>query len=316
MKHLFTSILIFFSFFSSSQSREEMFDHAFKPANTSNGYYYAVTEKRDSIWKRQAWNIFTKKMYMEGWYKDDSCKIGHGPFKWYHSNGYLYSTGEYVNGYKDGIWLEYNESGQLKDSTNFIAGRRKGIGLSWHDNGYPADSTNFDGNGNGVQVKWHDDGSVSAAGYWMEDTLNRGKWKYYHRNGTLMATEDYDAAGKLIVCNCYDEKGIALDTSFCREKEAVVDLQQWRRFLERGLQPLVEQKAVQGITGHFTVLLRFIVNQDGSLSEIKPLTNYGHGIEEGVIKIFKNAPIWTPASIHGKKVKSYHTQPVTFMIVN
>jgi hypothetical protein len=129
-----------------------------------------------------------------------------------------------------------------------------------------------------------------------------------------MAIEKYDSNGKLIICNCFDEKSMPLDTSLCREKEATVDARVWKRFLEKSLKSLVEQKAREGLKGNFTVVVRFIVDKDGSVKDIVPLTNYGYGIEEAVITAFNKAPAWTPGRMFGKNVKSYHTQPVTFVI--
>jgi antitoxin component YwqK of YwqJK toxin-antitoxin module len=277
MKHLLTLLILFSTLFSFAQRREEVFDFQFKPTK-AGGYYYVVTEKTDSGWKRQAWYLAQKTLYMSGLYKDENGKIGHGMFEWYHPNGYLQTKVKYVDGYRDGIFMRFNEQGMLTDSVNYIKGRKQGAGLRFYDNGYLADSTHFDGAGNGTQVSWHDDGSLASAGYWMQDTLKKGRWKYYHNNGQLMATEDYDAAGKLLVCNCYDEKGTALDTALCREKEAMVDAPTWRRFLERNLMTLVEKKAQQGITGNFTVVVRFLVNEEGTVLETTALTNYGYGI--------------------------------------
>lgn len=313
MKHQPTLLLLLLSSLAFSQSREEIMDYSLKPVKTG-GYYYVKTEKTDSGFHRLAWYLSQRSLYMEGWYKDENCQTEQGTFKWYYTNGYLKETGNYANGKKEGVWMRFDEQGQLSDSLNYSSGFRKGIGYSWNKNGYLSDSTNFDGAGNGVEVRWFDDGTLSAAGYWKQDTLKSGRWKYYHRNGQVMATEDYDGGGKLTRCNCYDEKGVELDTALCREKEAVVNAQQWRRFLERSLQSLVEQKAKEGISGNFTVAVRFIVNQDGHVSDVKALTNYGHGIEEGVVAIFKNAPLWTPGRVYGRNVRSYHTQPVTFVI--
>jgi antitoxin component YwqK of YwqJK toxin-antitoxin module len=313
MKFLLTLFCISLQLIAATQTREEIFDFQFQPAK-SGGYYYVVTEKKDSLWKRQAWFLSQKTRYMEGWYKDDSCKIGHGEFKWYHPNGYLRTKVNYVDGFREGVFLSYDEQGRLKDSLNYVRGHRIGVGYSWHDNGYVADSTNFDGKGNGIEVRWFDDGLPSAAGYWIQDSLKKGRWKYFHHNGSLMAVEDYDANGKLLRCDCYDEKGVQLDTALCREKEASVDAKAWKRFLEKNLTPLVEQKAREGIRGNFTVVIRFVVDKDGSITEIEPLTSYGHGIEEGVVKIFNKAPSWIPGRLYGKYVKSYHTQPVSFVI--
>ena len=314
MKTLLTAALFLLQLFCYSQKREEIFDHTFRPADRKGAYYFVVTEKKDSGWQQKAWYISQKTQYMDGWYKDDSATIKNGEFRYFHVNQVLREIGRYENNKKEGVWLRFDEEGRLTDSSNYTNGKKIGIGLGYHKNGYLADSTNFDGNGNGVQVRWYNDGFLYGAGRWKNDTLRYGRWKYYYRNGATLATEDYGADGKLIVCNCYDSTGLQLDTAFCGEKEAIVDKQKWRRHLEKSLQPLVEQKANQGLTGTFTVLVRFLVNKDGKLEELKALTTYGHGIEEAVIKIIKDGPAWQPGSYHGQKVKSYHTQPITFMI--
>lgn len=313
MKYFFILFCISFQIIASAQNREEIFDFQFRPTN-KGGYYYVVTEKRDSLWNRQAWFIAQKTLYMEGSYKDESCKIGQGEFKWYHPTGYLKTKVTYVNGFREGVFLGFDEQGRLRDSLNYVRGHRIGVGYSLHANGFLADSTNFDGNGNGVQVSWYDDGTPASAGFWMQDSLKKGTWQYFHKNGQLMANEKYDATGKMIVCNCFDEKGVQLDTSLCREKEATVDVKLWKRFLEKNLQSLIEQKAKEGIRGNFTVLIRFVVDKDGSIKDAVPLTNYGYGIEKAIVTMFNKAPLWTPGRQFGKYVKSYHTQPVTFLI--
>lgn len=297
-----------------SQKREELFDMNLKPSKGIGAYYFVMTEKKDSGWMRQAYFIAQKTLYMEGWYKDDSCKIKHGEFFYFYTNKNLRQTGRYVNNKKEGPWLTYDEQGRLDDSTNYHEDRKVGVGLGFHNNGFLADSTNFDGAGNGVQVRWHDDGSLSAAGRWRNDTMKQGQWKYYHRNGVLKATEDYDQDGKLLACDCFTEQNVQLDSALCREKEASTDIKQWRRYMEKALLPLVEQKAKEGMKGNFTVMVRFLVTEDGKIDNVKALTNYGSGIEEGVVRIIKNGPTWTPGRVHGRNVKSHHTQPVTFMI--
>ena len=158
---------------------------------------------------------------------------------------------------------------------------------------------------------------MASAGRWTQDTLKTGSWKYYHKNGAVLATEDY-ANGKLSVCQCYTEDGKALDTAECREVEAAPagGLPGWRRFLEKGLQRMLEAKANsrEWPAGQRTVVVRFVVEKDGSLSELKPLTQYGKGMEEEVVNLLKRSPKWTPGRQRGQLVRSYHTQPLTFVI--
>ena len=61
-------------------------------------------------------------------------------------------------------------------------------------------------------------------------------------------------------------------------------------------------------------LVQFIINKEGAITDIKPLTKYGFGMEEEVIRILKKSPQWVPAIQFGRNVKAYRKQPVTFMV--
>lgn len=87
----------------------------------------------------------------------------------------------------------------------------------------------------------------------------------------------------------------------------------WREFLQNNLR--AETPATFGAPeGRYTVLIQFIVDKEGKLSEFKPLTRYGYGMENEVIRLLKKSPLWTPAQQNGRKVKAYRRQPVTFIL--
>lgn len=87
----------------------------------------------------------------------------------------------------------------------------------------------------------------------------------------------------------------------------------WRKYLEHNLDANVpvDNSAPIGI---YTVIVQFIVDKTGVLSDIKPLTNFGYGMEQEVLRIMKKSPMWTPAMQNNKPVKAYRKQPVTFVI--
>jgi len=87
----------------------------------------------------------------------------------------------------------------------------------------------------------------------------------------------------------------------------------WRRYLEQNLNANVpaENGAPVGI---YTVIVQFIVDKTGTVSDIKALTNFGYGMEQEVIRIMKKSPMWTPASQNDKTVKAYRKQPVIFVL--
>jgi protein TonB len=99
------------------------------------------------------------------------------------------------------------------------------------------------------------------------------------------------------------------------EVEASVDVAEWRKHLEKELQPVIEKAARKGMrVGKYTVNVRFLVERDGSLSDVKALNDPGYGLAKGAVAVIKSGPKWKPGEQNGRKVRSYHTQPITFMI--
>jgi TonB-dependent SusC/RagA subfamily outer membrane receptor len=88
---------------------------------------------------------------------------------------------------------------------------------------------------------------------------------------------------------------------------------EWRKYLTKNLNSAVpvDSGAKAGI---YTVKVKFLVHKDGSISSIEPLTKYGYGMEEEVIRVISKGPKWEPAKQNGRVVNAYHTQPVTFVI--
>lgn len=89
--------------------------------------------------------------------------------------------------------------------------------------------------------------------------------------------------------------------------------QQWRSYLEKNLNantPVDNGAPV----GKFTVLVQFIVDREGKVSDIKALTHIGYGMEAEVIRIIKRSGAWQPAIQNKRTVKAYRKQPVTFVV--
>jgi len=87
----------------------------------------------------------------------------------------------------------------------------------------------------------------------------------------------------------------------------------WMEFLQNNLKSIVpvDNGANPGI---YTVIVQFIVHKDGSISDLKTLTNHGHGMEDEVLRVMKRSPNWIPAMQNGCTVTSYRKQPITFVI--
>lgn len=87
----------------------------------------------------------------------------------------------------------------------------------------------------------------------------------------------------------------------------------WRKFLEKNLNPMVPVDNGSP-AGKYTVYIQFIVDKQGHVSAIKPLTKEGYGMEQEVVRIMNTSGLWTPAFQNGRPVNAYRKQPVTFMV--
>jgi len=99
------------------------------------------------------------------------------------------------------------------------------------------------------------------------------------------------------------------------EIEASVDAEQWIDHLRKNLQNPIEKAAKKGMkAGTYAVQVKFLVERDGSINDVQALNDPGYGLAKAAIKVIRTGPKWTPGSISGKIVRSYHTQPITFVI--
>lgn len=87
----------------------------------------------------------------------------------------------------------------------------------------------------------------------------------------------------------------------------------WRQYLERNANSSVPVKN-GAPAGVYKVLIQYIVKSDGAITEIKPLTNYGFGMETEAVRLIQNSPAWIPAMQNGKKVNAYQKQPIVFYV--
>lgn len=99
------------------------------------------------------------------------------------------------------------------------------------------------------------------------------------------------------------------------EIEPSVDLQQWIEHLRNNLQSPIEKAAKKGMKpGTYTVQVKFLVERDGSIADVQALNDPGFGLAKAAVKTVKTGPRWKAGEVDGKKVRSYHTQPITFVI--
>ena len=66
---------------------------------------------------------------------------------------------------------------------------------------------------------------------------------------------------------------------------------------------------INGLNGK--VFIQFVIEKDGSLTDIKIMRDIGHGTGEEAVRVIKLAANWIPGEQDGKKVRTLYSLPIT-----
>jgi antitoxin component YwqK of YwqJK toxin-antitoxin module len=309
-----TSLLVFFLFgllATGISQRKGFYDIRKRESDISHARYYYVVQQVDSLWQQQIYFVPEKKLYMQGTYLDSNCKREHGTFYYKYPSGQLETTGEFNDHKKQGVWLGFHANGMMRDSAVWEKGKKIGTSLSWYENNFIMDSSIYNEDGSGISASWFDNGNPAAAGHYTAGRKINGKWQFFYYDGKLSAIENYDS-GRLVSKDYFDEQGKSTDTFDIDRKAFFASKENFQDFLSRSINGTIpaQRRAPPGL---YIVTIHFVVGLDGKVSDIYPLSKEGYGMEEEAMRILKKST-WVPAIEHHRKVKTYMTQRVSFMI--
>jgi len=63
-------------------------------------------------------------------------------------------------------------------------------------------------------------------------------------------------------------------------------------------------------------IIRFVVNEDGSISDCNVVRKAGYGMDEEALRVVRSFPAWKPGMQNGKAVKVYFAIPVIFNLAD
>ena len=90
-------------------------------------------------------------------------------------------------------------------------------------------------------------------------------------------------------------------------------LDAWKMYLERNLNtnmPVDNGAAA----GNYTVIVSFVVDKDGNISNVQALNDPGYGTAQEAIRVIKKSKQWTPALQNGRNVTYRQKQSITFVV--
>ena len=91
-------------------------------------------------------------------------------------------------------------------------------------------------------------------------------------------------------------------------------LDAWAKYLQRNLRQ--DTPTENGApTGNYTVIVSFLVDKTGAISEVKAENDPGYGTAAEAVRVIQRGPTWTPAVQNGRNVIYRQKQQITFQVV-
>jgi len=134
-------------------------------------------------------------------------------------------------------------------------------------------------------------------------------------------------ADKVVITTVPEKPSIAEKPSDMPQKDTTVDkkiftsveqvpefpggMQAFGSFLSKNIKypEFMRKNAIEG-----KVITSFIVEKDGSLTDIKIVRAIGNGADEEALRVLKMSPKWTPGIQNGKPVRVSYTVPISFAL--
>lgn len=85
----------------------------------------------------------------------------------------------------------------------------------------------------------------------------------------------------------------------------------WNQYLAQNLKYPAEARK-DGIEG--TVIVVFVINSDGSISNVEILRGIGAGADEEAMRVVQNSPKWEPGKQSGRTVNTRMRLPIRFKL--
>ncbi len=209
----------------------------------------------------------------------------------YFIDGKTQMTGVYSSlekNIKNGPFKYYSSSGFITSEGNYLENKKEGLWVGYYENA--------------IDI-WYKEN-------YKNDTLE-GLQYYYYQNGSLKR-KDSTIRGEIKMGHCYTSSGS--DTAyfpFRKDPKFVGGEQARALFIQNNIKyPFnAEKKNIQGM-----VILSFIVEMDGSISEVKLVQGVHPLLNEEAIKVTKSMPPWIPAKIDGKATRAQFNMPILFKL--
>jgi hypothetical protein len=224
---------------------------------------------------QQAYNYSTNKVYKHITYKNEELNVMHGPLFWFDDQGNLYKKGQYVNGFRAGVWRE----------KHFLGGYMEGPYVNDKKDG---PWSYYDSAGIKLREHYYDKGAIS-------------KIIFFNPDGTEKDTTASSQTAASFPCSDAFESYY----SKCADMSLQV-------FIRENFKYPDEINEIGGIQG--TAYFDLTIDVDGSITDIHIINGVCDELEKESIRLIKIMPKWEPGTVSGDPIKSLFTLPFRFRL--
>lgn len=288
-----------------AQGRKVFLDSLFKETQDTDGPYYRVVEYENLENEEYNFKIFYKsgKIYKEGKTRSKTALL------------------------ESGLITTFFENGNKKEEYFMEKGSLSGNKTAWYENGvkkyikeYFKDKINVKASEKIIQF-WNADNvqKVTDGKGYFEDTENGsyekgmlengvrvGKWEGSDEKFKITFKEEYEN-GKLI--NGVSTDSISVEHRYTIVQEGAKPRKGYEHFYKYIGKKFKFSKKTEGKGGK--IILTFIVEKDGSISDIKVLRSAGEDLDNEAIRVVKAYPDWEPGNYRGRVARVLYSIPIT-----
>ena len=162
----------------------------------------------------------------------------------------------------------------------------------------------------GTSRRWYDNGKIKRVIVYTDDKIN-GSCKTYWENGQIKRNDVFEN-GKFILGNCYTSQGKdTMHYDFEVMPEFKGGLNELISYMQKSV-TYPEKSKKKNIEGK--VFVKFVVEADGSITNITVLKGVNEELDNEAIRVIKNMPKWNPGKDDGVPIRVYFNIPINFRL--
>lgn len=231
--------------------------------------------------------------------KDVNLKY-HGAYKTYYPDGIIKSAGTYKNGEMTGPQTVYYHNGKLYSMIVY-----PDPGMPYYDECYDSTGVALAKKGNGLWKQFDEDFTYILAEGKVKKGLQEGQWNFKKSDSTVFIVNYLH--GKEVPYTPPNDGHTYVSVE--RVPSFPGGMESFYRFIIKNVR---YPDAARKNNTYGKVIVSFVVEKDGALTDVKVARGIGDGCDEEAVRVIKSSPRWSPGMQDNKPVRVAYSVPIMF----